>query len=126
TARLQVTLELGPAASDVIRPLERLSALHERALRRCNRFGRRITDRRHGGRLYILGSSLQDRSGQFRLHLNLSLSIVEDGCDNSFCLQAVSRNRRNPSVAHEMLRKRVRPPHTVPAAKPPPDRHAQP
>ena len=51
---LQVTLELGPTAADVVGALQRLHPLHERAFRGGDGFGWRFTERRHGGRLYIV------------------------------------------------------------------------
>ncbi len=88
-SRFEVALELGSPATNIVGALKRLHPLNQRTLWCGDGFGWGITDRRHGGRLYILRAADHTFTGQFRLDLNLSLSIVEDGCDDQPTLQGV-------------------------------------
>jgi hypothetical protein len=64
-ARFEITLELSPSAADIVRALERLHALRQRAFRRSQGFEERFTDRRHPRRLYIVRRPDQAQSAQF-------------------------------------------------------------
>ena len=88
-ARFEVSFELCPATANVVCALERFHPLSERTLGSGDGFCRGITDLRHGGRLYILRAPDQPLPDQFRVDLNLSLSIVEEGWDDQSGLQAV-------------------------------------
>jgi hypothetical protein len=89
TARFEVSFELCSTTADVVCALERFHPLSERTLGSGDGFCRGITDLRHGGRLYILRAPDQPLPDQFRVDLNFSLSIVEEGSDDQSGLQEV-------------------------------------
>ena len=108
-ARLEVALELGALLRMSFARCERLHALVQRTLGRGGVFGRRITAPAAWRRLYILeAGSVKRQPAEFRLDLNLSLSIVEQGSGGSafakdlmpFCRRVVAtRERLRPFAA---------------------------